>query len=119
MNDYEAQNAQVIGMVNKNHAVRPEEGIIVWKKDAQGYLAWERAGKPVPQQTYTDAGFEPAGDSFAARESTLFLAAGSILRATPALVFFAGVAEGLMDLRFATVCAICSLLWAVGHWMRG
>lgn len=44
---------------------------------------------------------------------------GTIARVFPAVIFFAGAAEGLMDLYFAGALTLPCLFWAVGFWMWG
>ena len=113
MSNFEYQDAddEVIGMVNEARRGRPTvKGYFFPEEEARRAMVamntMETPVETVEPSAYND------------RQKNLIRATGCVVRTIPAVTFFIGASEGLMNLYFAGACAVPFLLWAVVHWLN-
>lgn len=109
MSEFERENTEVIDMVRAGQQLPRVKVHFLSEADYRGY------------QEYLDAKeIEALTDpETAAIQNLIKRIGGTIARAFPAVIFFAGAAEGLMDLYFAGALTLPCLFWAVGYWVWG
>lgn len=109
MSEFERENAEVTDMVRAGQQLPRAKVHFLSEAEYRGYQEYMDA-KTIEQLTDPET---------AALQSLIKRIGGAIARVFPAVIFFAGAAEGLMDLYFAGALTLPCLFWAVGYWVWG
>lgn len=105
--EFQAGVDEDIGMVKRGQRLPRKTVLFIPEEEFQRYKAMDAAAiEPVKDDALTE------------RQKNLTRVAKSIAWAVPAVTFFVGAAEGLMNLYFAGVLAVPFLFLAVGCWLN-
>lgn len=109
MSEFERENAEAVDMVRAGQQLPRAKVHFLSEADYRDY------------QEYMDAkNVEALADpEVEAVQRMVKRIGGVIARAFPSVIFFAGAAEGLMDLYFAGALTLPCLFWAIGYWVWG
>lgn len=105
MSEFESQNAELFGMIERGQRLPRKPVHFIPEAEYERYKAMDAQYTPVKEDPMTD------------RQKRLIRAAKSIAWTIPAVTFFVGTSEGLMNLYFAGVLAVPFLFLAVGCWL--